>query len=99
MVRVPACPLIYIVKSSLREGVGGGLQKITLPVRLYIDFAKNVGQAGTFGLGKNAITEIHVKDVASAIIVMLKAALEGKADEGADGFCECSFKLYFPDEN
>ncbi|KAF9042834.1 NAD(P)-binding protein [Hymenopellis radicata] len=72
-------------------GVGGGVQKITLPVRLYIDFAKTVGQAGTYGLGKNAITEIHVKDVASAIIVMLKAALEGKADEGADGFYFASY--------
>lgn len=30
----------------------------------------------------------HVKDVARAVITVLKAALEGKADEGAEGYCE-----------
>lgn len=33
--------------------------------------------------------EIHVKDAASACLVLLKAALEGKADEGAEGLCVC----------
>lgn len=51
--------------------------------------AKEVGQAGTWGPGKNVVNEIHVKDVASALLVVLTAALAGTADEGADGLCTC----------
>jgi len=67
-------------------GVGEGVQKLTLPTRVYMDMALKVGYAGTWGAGKNVMGEIHVKDVASACLVLLKAALEGKADEGAEGF-------------
>ncbi|KAI5833183.1 NAD(P)-binding protein [Schizophyllum commune Tattone D] len=66
-------------------GVGSGVQKVTMPIRLYVDLAIQAGHAGTFGNGKNAMGEIHVKDVASAVSMCLKAALEGKADEGAEG--------------
>lgn len=55
--------------------------------------AKEVGQAGTWGPGKNVMNEIHVKDVASALLCVLKAALERRADEGADGLCTCSLKV------
>lgn len=33
------------------------------------------------------MNNIHVKDVASAILIVLKAALDGKAEEGAQGLC------------
>ncbi|KAL1718111.1 hypothetical protein EV715DRAFT_201853 [Schizophyllum commune] len=66
-------------------GVGSGVQKVTMPIRLYVDLAIQAGHAGTFGNGKNAMGEIHVKDVASAVFTCLKAALEDKADEGAEG--------------
>lgn len=66
-------------------GPGTGVQKVTMPVRLYVDLAIQAGRSGTFGQGKNAMSEIHVKDVASAIVACLKAALDGKADEGAEG--------------
>ena len=68
-------------------GVGSGVQKVTMPIRLYVDLAIQAGHAGTFGNGKNAMGEIHVKDVASAVFTCLKAALEDKADEGAEGLC------------
>ncbi|KAL1759755.1 hypothetical protein FB107DRAFT_287492 [Schizophyllum commune] len=59
--------------------------RVTMPIRLYINLAIQAGNAGTFGNGKNAMGEIHVKDVASAVSTCLKAALEDKADEGAEG--------------
>ena len=58
-----------------------------MPIRLYVDLAIQAGHAGTFGNGKNAMGEINVKDVASAVFTCLKAALEDKADEGAEGLC------------
>jgi nucleoside-diphosphate-sugar epimerase len=68
-------------------GVGEGIQKTTLPVRIWVDMFINVGYAGTWGEGHSRMPNIHVKDVASAIVTVLKAALNGKADEGAEGFC------------
>lgn len=35
------------------------------------------------------MNNVHVKDCANAILVVFKAALEGKAEEGAEGLCEC----------
>jgi hypothetical protein len=31
---------------------------------------------------------IHVKDCADGIVTIFQAALEGKADEGAEGLCQ-----------
>lgn len=53
--------------------------------------AKDVGYAGTWGPGANSMNNIHVKDVASSLLFVLKAALEGKADEGAEGHCGLPF--------
>lgn len=53
--------------------------------------AKDVGYAGTWGPGANSMNNIHIKDVASSLLVVLKAALEGKADEGAEGHCGFTF--------
>ena len=53
-----------------------------------MDTAKKAGYAGTWGPGANSMNNIHVKDVASAIICVLQTALEGKADEGAEGLWE-----------
>lgn len=52
---------------------------------MHLGFTLAAGYAGTWGPGHNAMNNIHIKDVASAMIVMLNAALEHKADEGAEG--------------
>jgi len=67
-------------------GVGDGVQKTTLWLRFFTDFAKKLGYVGTWGQGFNSMNNIHVKDCANAILTVFKAALEGKADEGAEGF-------------
>ncbi|KAF9493518.1 NAD(P)-binding protein [Pleurotus eryngii] len=66
-------------------GIGEGMQKVTLPVRIFLDMFQRNGGAGTWGPGLVKMNNIHVKDVSSALLVVLKAALEGKADEGAEG--------------
>ncbi|EKM53534.1 uncharacterized protein PHACADRAFT_125329 [Phanerochaete carnosa HHB-10118-sp] len=66
-------------------GVGNGVQKVTLWLRIFMDYAKRVGYGGTWGRGFNAQNTIHVKDLADAILMILRAASEGKAGEGADG--------------
>lgn len=44
---------------------------------------------GTFGPGRNILGLIHLKDVASAVSLVLKGALSGNAlGEGDKGFCE-----------
>ena len=48
---------------------------------------KNVGYAGTWGRGANAMNNIHVKDCAAGLLLVLQAALEGRADEGPEGLC------------
>ncbi|KAJ8082848.1 hypothetical protein PM082_008705 [Marasmius tenuissimus] len=73
-------------------GIGRGIQKSTLPVRHYIELAKTAGHAGTWGKGHNRMNNIHVRDCADAVVVVFKAALDGKADEGAEG-------LYFAVSN
>ena len=65
-----------------------GVQKTTLWLRIFMDYAKRVGYAGTWGLGFNAQNTVHVQDLADAIMLVFKAALEGRADEGANGFCK-----------
>jgi nucleoside-diphosphate-sugar epimerase len=69
-------------------GVGEGIQKTTLPIRIWIDMFLGAGYAGTWGEGHSIMGNAHVKDVATAVITVLKAMLEGKADEGANGFCK-----------
>ncbi|KAA1467186.1 NAD(P)-binding protein [Dentipellis sp. KUC8613] len=66
-------------------GVGEGIQKTTLWLRIFLDMTKKVGHAGTWGPGANSMNNIHVRDAAEGMLVVLKAALEGKADEGAEG--------------
>jgi hypothetical protein len=64
------------------------VQKTTLWLRIFMDYAKRIGYAGTWGPGFNAQNTIHVQDLATAIILVFGAALEGRADEGANGFCK-----------
>ncbi|KAL0949842.1 hypothetical protein HGRIS_009876 [Hohenbuehelia grisea] len=66
-------------------GIGEGIQKTTLPLRLFLGMFSKVGHAGTWGEGLNRACTIHVKDVARALLVVLSSALENKADEGAQG--------------
>ncbi|KAJ8521054.1 hypothetical protein ONZ45_g2196 [Pleurotus djamor] len=66
-------------------GIGEGVQKTTLPVRIFLDMFKRNGRAGTWGPGHVKMNNIHVKDVSSGLMTVLKAALEGKADEGLEG--------------
>lgn len=65
-----------------------GVQKTTLWLRIFIDYAKRVGYAGTWGAGFNGQNTIHVRDMADVVLLVFKAAIEGRADEGANGFCE-----------
>ena len=65
-----------------------GVQKTTLWLRIFIDYAKRVGYAGTWGAGFNGQNTIHVRDMADVVLLIFKAAIEGHADEGANGFCE-----------
>ncbi|KAI6044881.1 hypothetical protein EDC04DRAFT_2599232 [Pisolithus marmoratus] len=48
--------------------------------------AKKLGFAGTWGPGTNTMNNIHIRDCANGLLLVLKAALEGKADEGPDNF-------------
>lgn len=53
---------------------------------------KSAGFAGTWGPGLNRMGNLHVKDCTNAILTVFKAALEGKAEEGREGFC---MSLYY----
>ncbi|KAJ8502991.1 hypothetical protein ONZ45_g11251 [Pleurotus djamor] len=64
---------------------GISIQKSTLPVRVFLDMFRRNGRAGTWGPGLVKMNNIHVKDVSSALMTVLKAALDGKADEGLEG--------------
>ncbi|KIJ62245.1 hypothetical protein HYDPIDRAFT_114722 [Hydnomerulius pinastri MD-312] len=66
-------------------GLGQGVQKTTLWLRIFLDMMKKLGFAGTWGPGANAMNNIHVKDCAMGLYLVLNAALEGKADEGPEG--------------
>ncbi|KAJ3554438.1 hypothetical protein NM688_g3112 [Phlebia brevispora] len=66
-------------------GVGTGVQKTTLWLRFFLDYAKKLGYAGTWGPGRNVQNTIHVLDCADILLFIFKAALEGKAAEGAEG--------------
>lgn len=59
-------------------------------LRIFLEMMKNVGYAGTWGPGANAMNNIHVKDCAMGLLLVLQAALEGKADEGLEGLCKRS---------
>ena len=65
-----------------------GIQKTTLWLRIFLGMMKNVGYAGTWGSGANAMNNIHVKDCAMGLFLVLQAALEGRADEGPEGLCK-----------
>lgn len=65
-----------------------GIQKTTLWLRIFFDLIKNVGYAGTWGPGANAVNNIHVKDCVMGLLLVLQAALEGRADEGPEGLCK-----------
>ncbi|KIY67803.1 NAD(P)-binding protein [Cylindrobasidium torrendii FP15055 ss-10] len=74
-------------------GEGVGAQRTTFGVRIYRALFPAAGHAGTWGPGENQMTSVHVVDVASAITTLLKAMLEGRADEGKDGHCKSHFVL------
>jgi hypothetical protein len=65
-----------------------GVQRTTLWLRIFLQYAKTVGYAGTWGAGLNGQNTIHVRDMADICMFVLKKALNGTADEGAQGFCE-----------
>ncbi|PFH46827.1 hypothetical protein AMATHDRAFT_50760 [Amanita thiersii Skay4041] len=67
-------------------GVGEGMQKITLIIRLFFQLFKQCGFAGTWGPGLNRMGTVHVKDTAEAVLTVFQAAVEGTADEGEEGF-------------
>ncbi|KAF8443915.1 hypothetical protein L210DRAFT_3643493 [Boletus edulis BED1] len=53
----------------------------------FLDMMKNVATRHV-GVGRNAMNNIHVKDCAMGLFLILQAALEGRADEGPEGLCE-----------
>ncbi|KAL4248928.1 NAD(P)-dependent Metabolic Enzyme [Abortiporus biennis] len=78
-----------ILYPSQIYGIGEGVQRSTLWLRFFTTFAKQLGYVGTWGRGYNTMNNVHVKDVVSALGIILKAVLEGKADEGAEGLYFC----------
>ncbi|KIJ16255.1 hypothetical protein PAXINDRAFT_114072 [Paxillus involutus ATCC 200175] len=81
----PVRTIIYFPAQIYGVGEGKCIQKTTLWLRIFLDMMKAVGFAGTWGPGANAMNNIHVKDCAMGLFLVLQAALEGKADEGPDG--------------
>ncbi|PPQ86759.1 hypothetical protein CVT25_012404 [Psilocybe cyanescens] len=67
-------------------GVGEGIKKSTQAIDLFLQTWKPIKYAGTWGPGHNSMNNIHVKDAANAILMILEAAIAGKADEGAEGY-------------
>ncbi|KAJ3794378.1 hypothetical protein GGU11DRAFT_796435 [Lentinula aff. detonsa] len=79
-----------IVFPGLIYGVGPGLQKISLPHRIYLDLAAQAGHSGSFGSGRNISGFVHLNDVTSAVSAVLKGALHGgktgeKIGQGKEG--------------
>ncbi|KAI0090563.1 hypothetical protein BDY19DRAFT_887189 [Irpex rosettiformis] len=66
-------------------GVGRGIQRTTLWLRIFMDYAKTVGYAGTWGAGLNGQNTIHIRDMADICLFIFRKALVSEADEGADG--------------
>ena len=81
---MPVCMSSTLAKTNLQRTV----QKTTMWLRIFSQMAKNVGYSGTWGPGEISQGNIHVKDCASALVLLLEAALAGKAGEGKDGLCE-----------
>jgi len=76
-----------IVLPGLIYGIGPGVQKTSLPHRLFVNTAAQAGHSGTWGPGRNIGGFVHLKDVASAVSAVLKGALNGSTiGEGERGF-------------
>ena len=82
-----------LIGYNFTEPDHAGIQKVPTWVRIFLQFAKANGHSGTFGAGYNSMSNIHVKDVASAIITILTAALQKKTDEGYEGLCKSQRQL------
>ncbi|KAF7189850.1 hypothetical protein HII31_08957 [Pseudocercospora fuligena] len=74
-----------IVFPSLIYGSGKTRKRSGMWVPIFTEFARKAGHAGTWGPGEVTQYAIHVKDVASAVMMLLGAALEGKVKGGEDG--------------
>ncbi|KDR74353.1 hypothetical protein GALMADRAFT_227416 [Galerina marginata CBS 339.88] len=66
-------------------GLGEGMTKTTFALRGFMGAFKITGYAGTWGPGYNAVSSVHIKDCAEALLIIFEAAVAGKADEGAEG--------------
>lgn len=78
---------------SIAQGSLTGVQKTTLWLRIFLDYAKKIGYVGTWGPGRNIQNTIHVQDMAEIVLFVFRAALEGKAAEGAEGLCLSTYSL------
>ncbi|KAF8185146.1 hypothetical protein BJ912DRAFT_880746 [Pholiota molesta] len=67
-------------------GLGEGYRKSSGGVRLFLEANKLAGYSGRWGPGANSFNFVHVKDLSNGMIKIFEAALEGKADEGAQGY-------------
>ncbi|KDQ57884.1 hypothetical protein JAAARDRAFT_206672 [Jaapia argillacea MUCL 33604] len=86
------CPIrTLIIFPGQIYGAGQGMQKVTPWFRTLLGMSIKVGFAGTWGPGANAMNNIHVRDCAMAILTIFEAALDGRAEEGAEGlYFACS---------
>ncbi|EIW83617.1 NAD(P)-binding protein [Coniophora puteana RWD-64-598 SS2] len=78
----PICT--FVLNPALIYGIGAGIQFTTFWVRDWIERSKAAGYSGTFGEGANALSHIHVHDVVTALLIVLRAALDGKVQGGKD---------------
>ncbi|KAF8954259.1 hypothetical protein BDZ97DRAFT_1677262 [Flammula alnicola] len=67
-------------------GLGEGFRKSSGGVRLFLEANKMAGYSGTWGPGHNSMTIVHIKDLSRGLITIFEAALQGKADEGPQGY-------------
>lgn len=76
-----------IVFPSLIYGMGK-TERCGMWLPIFAEFARKCEHAGTWGPGEVTQYAIHVRDVASAVLFLLEAALDGRVKGGEDGLCE-----------
>ncbi|KAJ2913517.1 hypothetical protein MD484_g6894, partial [Candolleomyces efflorescens] len=62
-------------------GVGDGIAPDAPLLRIYGSLFVQVGVAGTWGEGHNALSVVHIKDVGTAFVKIFKLALEAKVKD------------------
>jgi len=74
----------FVLNPALIYGVGAGIQRTSFWLRDWVERSQKAGHSGTFGEGANDLSYIHVRDTATALLFVLRAALKGEVKGGAD---------------